>query len=481
MAYKHNLIAKTKNLYDGLNHYAVSKNWPADKKIWTGDIAVTCCFSFYQNLSDVNSPSGALFRFEYSDNSVSYRVPVNQTGLVRADAVLYPTENKRLIGISIVNYSSSTGDVYNMLLEKGSSMTTYVPYDYLPSYKSKLKVANVCQLMDKSTYPSTATLLGVTFTNNGDGTIVVNGATEAVYVNYPIQMPRFKTVTNDHKYVLFSGIENIDVSYVECLLWIGRADSTYFVKDCVETGFEGTFGFIIPQGNYPLYQKVELRIRAGYTANNLVFKPQLIDLTESYGAGHEPTTVAEFRAKFPNELYPYTPKCWLTSYKHNLIATTKNLLSYSETTAEFPETDWENTNPRDLSEGVWYVATSANNYTIKHTVADYKIERNLLYINVAQAAYGLSRAFKCNPGEVYNMSVRGKGNIQLGVGFFDMSGNYLSYVNENASSLLFTTPTNCKWFWVNFTANQDNSKVYFRDIQLEKGSSPTDYVPNGYL
>ena len=130
-SYKHNLIATTKNLYDGLNHYAVSKNWPANKKIWTGNIAVTCCFSFYQNLSDVNSPSGALFRFEYSDNSVSYRVPVNQTGLVRADVVLYPTENKRLIGITIVNYSSSTGDVYNMLLEKGSTPTEYVPNGYL--------------------------------------------------------------------------------------------------------------------------------------------------------------------------------------------------------------------------------------------------------------------------------------------------------------------------------------------------------------
>lgn len=345
----------------------------------------------------------------------------------------------------------------------------------------KLKVSNVCQLLDKSKYLATTTYAGVTFTNNGDGTITANGTTNEVYVQYNIQIPQFKEVKNDHKYVLFSGINDINVDFVECIFWLGRQDSSYFATNCAETNIAGTFGFTIPQGEYSLYQQVALRVRRGYTANNLTFKPQLFDLTEMYGAGHEPTTVAQFRQDFPNDLYPYAPKCWLTSYKHNLIATTKNLLSYSETTAEFPESEWENTHPRDLSEGVWYVATSANNYSIKGTVTDYKIERNLLYINVAQAAYGLSRAFKCNPGEVYTLSVRGNGNIQLGVGFFDMSGNYLSYINRDANLLLFTTPTNCKWFWVNFAASQNNSKIYFRDIQLEEGSTATPYQPYGYL
>ena len=431
----------------------------------------------------LKSTTGVAPEFIQIQGQVLYIFPPNAenhiTITVTEDGLTKPIY---LYNTNYANSSVPTTSVYtDFMVEKGSIATTYVPYGYLPSYKSKLKIANVCQLMDKSTYPSTRTLLGVTFTNNGDGTIIVNGATEEIYASYSIRMPRFKTVTNNHKYVLFSGIENMDVSYVECLLWIGRADSTYFVKDCVETNSPNTFGFIIPQGNYPLYQKVELRIRKGYTANNLVFKLQLFDLTEMYGAGHEPTTVAEFKTKFPNDLYPYAPKCWLTSYKHNLIATTKNLLSYSETTAEFPETEWENTNPRDLSEGVWYVATSANNYTLKATVTDYKIERNLLYINVAQAAYGLSRAFKCNPGEVYTLSVRGEGNIQLGVGFFDMSGNYLSYTNRDASLLSFTTPPNCKWLWVNFAASQHNSKIYFRDIQLEKGNAATSRIPNGYV
>lgn len=606
MAYKRHLIAKTKNLYDGLNHYVVSKNWPADKKIWTGDIAVTCCFSFYQNLSDVNSPSGALFRFEYSDNSISYRVPVNQTGLVRADAVLYPTENKRLIGISIVNYSGSTGDVYNMLLEKGSSMTTYVPYGYLPSYKSKLKIAKVNQLLDKSKFPATATENGVTITNNNDGSFTFTGGvtttgavgylgiishyplkkghryicpiqelkvgdtssyvelvitksngdsiwsndylveedgmicrvgclkygtdttphivkpifidlTEmygpqhmptdamAFFADYPIQAldkTKFSlgqttingvTFTNNGDGTITANgtateratyvVENVYTEIVghKCLLRgcpLGGSTSTYALHDSFWGVVDIGHGVIANVAN----RQIVIDVFAGVTCESLIFKPEFVDLT-ALGLDSTITSPEQFSPKvdYIPFAYDYAPKCWLTSYKHNLIATTKNLLSYSETTAKFPGAEWENTNPRDLAEGVWYVATSANNYSIKHTVIDYKIERNLLYINVNQAAYGLSRAFKCNPGEVYNISVKGKGNTQLGVGFFDMGGNYLSCVNENKSSLSFTTPTNCKWFWVNFAASQNNSKVYFRDIQLEKGSSPTDYVPNGYL
>ena len=47
----------------------------------------------------------------------------------------------------------------------------------------------------------------------------------------------------------------------------------------------------------------------GAQTNNVVFKPQLYDLTEMYGEGKEPKTVEEFRAKFPNEMYDYNLCC----------------------------------------------------------------------------------------------------------------------------------------------------------------------------
>ena len=55
---------------------------------------------------------------------------------------------------------------------------------------------------------------------------------------------------------------------------------------------------------------VYINIINGTVCSNLIFKPQLFDLTEMYGAGNEPTTVEQFRQDFPNDLYPYSPYCW---------------------------------------------------------------------------------------------------------------------------------------------------------------------------
>ena len=195
------------------------------------------------------------------------------------------------------------------------------------AYKKLIKVSNVCQLVNKSNYPATGTRDGVTWTNNGDGTITANGATNEVYANYIIPMPQFKEVKNDHKYVLFSGINDINGAFVECICYLGGQDGSYFVTNCVETNIAGTFGFTIPQGEYPLWQRVELRVRRGYTANDLTFKPQLFDLTEMYGAGHEPTTVEQFRQDFPDEMYDYKPYSIIPSYKKSLVCKTKNLLN----------------------------------------------------------------------------------------------------------------------------------------------------------
>jgi len=41
--------------------------------------------------------------------------------------------------------------------------------------KKMIKVANICQLMDKNKYPATRVVVGITFTNNGDGSFTMTG------------------------------------------------------------------------------------------------------------------------------------------------------------------------------------------------------------------------------------------------------------------------------------------------------------------
>lgn len=177
---------------------------------------------------------------------------------------------------------------------------------YVTSYKKHLKVSNVCQVLDKSKYPATQTINGVIFTNNGDGTITANGTA----TKNAMQTLTRLNIVKGHKYLIL-GIT-------------GGSDSTYrFLIDTVAYYYEPT----ISTSPKTLSTVFEIEVLSGYTISNLTFKPQLFDLTEMYGAGNEPTTVEQFRQDFPEEMYPYSPRCWVTSYKTGLIAETKNLLT----------------------------------------------------------------------------------------------------------------------------------------------------------
>ena len=166
----------------------------------------------------------------------------------------------------------------------------------------RLKVSNVCQLLDKSKYSATQTINGVTFTNNGDGTFTVNGtATNNAYFN--IQNDQF--VCTPNKKYLLCGCPAIG-SWTTFALYVSQA-SDKWLADVPDFGNGNVFTGVVDATRF---SGVIIFIVKNQTVNNLVFKPQLYDLTEMYGAGNEPTTVAQFRQDFPNEMYEYSPVCW---------------------------------------------------------------------------------------------------------------------------------------------------------------------------
>ena len=175
------------------------------------------------------------------------------------------------------------------------------------SFKKAIKVGEITQLVAKDNIPATVTVQGVTFTNNGDGSVTANGAsTNQYYSEIDIRIGDvYQWQEDDHKYLLLSGMNSNDNGAIECILWVGRLDGqpgqAYNAAD-LSSHFD--FNFTIPKGQY-LIKNVKCRIRSGYTAENVTFTPQLFDLTEMFGAGHEPATVAEFKAKFPETYYPY--------------------------------------------------------------------------------------------------------------------------------------------------------------------------------
>lgn len=194
----------------------------------------------------------------------------------------------------------------NSLMQNGPLSVTYYAEGgaspekgWLTSYKRKLYMGRTIewnQLLDKSKYPATQTVNGVTFTNNGDGTITANGAAidRAVFFLYDrgeISVIRGKG--------LVIGDPEPGGAFINYDLYDSNGR---WVQDNASYGGKGK---IFTVDNNAALAQFYIAIEAGTTANNLVFKPQLFDLTQMFGAGNEPATPAEFWSYFDHKLYPY--------------------------------------------------------------------------------------------------------------------------------------------------------------------------------
>lgn len=338
-------------------------------------------------------------------------------------------------------------------------------YDYrtsncLSSYKKLLKVSDVCQLLDKSKYPATQTINGVTFTNNGDGSITVNGTVADVSggdASFPIcAVGYYIPLDNTHKYLGLT-MDNIPSgAYIYVAGW--KDNSPYhWVHD---VGFIGSNGFFYQNKNLNVkYISMSVGIFKDATAlYNFNVQPQWFDLTEMYGAGNEPATVAEFKAKFPNELYDYSPRCWVTSYKTGLIAKTKNLFNINALTPYTPETL-----PRGRA-GIYNGNIISKGKSGDTTCSTGKTLRELCPDLVVGETYILN--FETNVpssigGQYETIYLSGSGNWWRTL--------YRTITEADLSATVF------------IYADTDGSTYKTWNFQIEKGSTATDYVPYGYL
>lgn len=269
------------------------------------------------------------------------------------------------------------------------------------------------QLLDKSKYPATTTTDGVTFTNNDDGTITVNG-TASSDINYYLILPSDEFGIAGHKYFL-------------CGCPSGGSYNTYRITSSItlnnvwKDGFsdDGTAGGNISGAlSSGEVISISISIKSGYAANNLVFKPQLFDLTQMFGAGNEPTTPAEFWQRVPEKLYGYNP----SAYKFTNIPFSKyfpdgmrsagsaydeiNFLSqkaikrigavdmgtldWGSNTGQYPSDSFYSLSPlEDIKKNTENIVSSSNFHSL-HSIYDGRI----IAVTVGDEQYDSSEAFK---------------------------------------------------------------------------------------
>ena len=306
------------------------------------------------------------------------------------------------------------------------------------AYKKLIKVSNVCQLLPYPYFETTLTRNGITFTDNGDGTITANG-TSVGFATF-VFSKNFNFIAGNKYYVstpysIIAYKHSGTINYIQ--------GNTLF-----------TWG-----SNWESIQ-VYMQIVKGIAINNLTFKPQLFDLTEMYGAGHEPTTVEQFRQDFPEEMYDYSPHCWLTSYKRVLACKTKNLF--------------------DLNK---LIGSEASGLTLTNDCG-FRLH------GISNDSYGYSKRYSLSipKGTVVTLSSSyGYSNISdIIVGIVLYGEDYIVIAQNNSESIKTVTLTKnvaqiC-FMWISQSLSVgDEVDVKGINLQLELGSTATDYVPYGCL
>lgn len=174
----------------------------------------------------------------------------------------FPNKQKANIFIKILEGVTVENLVFKPQIELGTTATAYTPYVLdLTAVKVSRCGKNILE------YPYVETTLtrnGITFTDNGDGTITVNGTATADTqfrlqdtVVYPDNYNPFKYLIG--KVVGINGSPG------------GSSKDTYAIQS-IHTGNYGNTGFAIPNSKY---YRFAIFIKSGITVSNLVFKPMI--------------------------------------------------------------------------------------------------------------------------------------------------------------------------------------------------------------
>lgn len=153
------------------------------------------------------------------------------------------------------------------------------------------------QLVSLPYYSSAGTYAGVPVTVGTDGTITASGTSSAGGNFYFI---RPFNLVSGHKY-LMGGFTKLGASTVSVYLSVYDNENSEIVIRQT-TNNPSIFTATKTSEDARFY----LNISGSGATVDFVGRPQLFDLTLMFGAGNEPSTVAEFEALYPEAYYPYS-------------------------------------------------------------------------------------------------------------------------------------------------------------------------------
>lgn len=332
----------------------------------------------------------------------------------------------------------------DMMLVEGSTVGEYEPYSY--------------NLLDKWRFEVSLTSNGVTWTNNGDGSIMVNG-----YATGPTGQAilRNSPVNYTHKY-LFNPNYDSDSTNIAYELVFNNGNALIYYK-------EGkTDPVIVDISNYTNILTCTISLKRLLDSISGVYtygyaEPVFYDLTLMYGAGNEPTTVSQFYTDHPE--LKVSPLGFIGL--KNLDISNKNIkrLKYATTTK----------NLFDLS-----LLTDYRSIGGGYNAKDLQVKPNTTYtISTTNSNYYSDIVGTKGYAKILNSD--GSNEVFIGHQTLPAASIYPGHPTT------FTTDSTGKMkiAFNNIPSSEDTYKQFYEDwfanMQIEEGSTATSYVPYGYL
>lgn len=394
-------------------------------------------------------------------------------------------------------------------LEKGSTATPYVPYGYLdlgiiPSNSGYIldkynnlseelleeniekdninyhipdktnillnkiegKTNKIVQLLDKTKYSATQTIDGVTFTNNGDGTITYNGVT-SVGANYTLQSGL--KVVSGHKYLSHVGENTNDK--ISVLLYAN--EDPYDTFDNRFPNADGGISTALKNSNELYYQPKPL---SNISFSNFILKPQFFDLTAMYGFGKEPTTVEQFKKDYPQFFDEKLDGIW--NVRTSGISTTgKNLFDINNVT--------DNNGGSSYSVSNYEILVTQNNKNTWSS-ANFSIKNSGELVGKTISISCLAKSSGINKPSIRVQWTTPNGLAVGNIAAISMPSTSTTFIELSASGTVPEKPAAADTLRFMFYSNSDGDlsgstdstfSCTYKDVQLEISDSATDYEP----
>jgi len=234
----------------------------------------------------------------YDSDSATFIINAASRGTINGSFTI--TESKTYSLNFYAPYSAPVGVTMtfeNVQLELGSTATAYTPY--ISDFSTVDVVRCGKNILEYPYVETTLTRNGLTFTDNKDGTITVNGTATADTqfilqdtIVYPNNFNPFNSIIGKSIYI--NGSPE------------GSSKDTYAIQ-WIQTGNFGNGGIRAVQSTY---YRFAISVKSGITVENLVFKPQIIIGSENTpyepynGKQYTPTSSGEVTGI--TNLYPLT-------------------------------------------------------------------------------------------------------------------------------------------------------------------------------